>query len=183
MGKDLAAKCFNWGNPVCHPDVGKYLDLDSKSGEAFPKLPAIEIVEKFDKICRKCRYLDLGVKGIHPNTHDRYNPVYVISNVWGKFHAIPDYRKSQLEDYAVFLEIKQNRKKGYLIKFTIEAFLWTGSMSQNTWKVIEEPEELYCKRDSIGKVHIRFKGEEVKIHNRVLAPFPSYGVFWDYIKQ
>ncbi len=183
MGEHLAVHCQNWGNPVCHPQVRKYLDWDHSRVEGFPFFPINGIIKKVDDICRTCDFLNYenSREGLYPE--DPYNPVYVISNVWGKFQALPAHRNSRIEDYAVFIEVRRSRNRGYLIEFGNDVFLWRGTPSKTGWTLIEEPETLYRKRYSLGKVHVRFKGKKIKIGNRSLPPFPDYGTFWDYIRQ
>jgi len=182
MGEHLAVHCQNWGNPVCRPEVRKYLDCDHNRAEGFPFFPINGTMKKVDDICRACEFLkcEKGREGL--NREDLYNPVYMISNVWGKFQALPAYRNSRIEDYAVFIEIRRSRNRGYLIEFGDDVFLWRRKPSRTGWTLIEEPEALYRERHSLGKVHVRFKGKKIKIGKRSLAPFPDYETFWDYIR-
>jgi L-rhamnose mutarotase len=183
MGEDFAANCYNWGNPVCHPDVRKYLDFEHKESDDFSMLPDNNEIKKFNEICKKCDFLDLENNRDHSKVEDQYNPVYVISNVWGKFRALLEHQNSQVEDYSIFIETKQSENEGYLIKYGNDAFLWRGTISGTRWRVIQEPEELYENRNFLGKVHIKFKGKKIKMGNESLGPFPSYNMFWNYIKK
>lgn len=183
MGEHLAIHCQNWGNPVCHPEVKKYLDWEPKKAEDFPFFPFNGAMKKLDKICRACNFLEFENHGDDLKTEDLYNPVFVISNVWGKFQALRGQRNSKIEDFTVFVEFKRSRKKGYLIEFGDDIFLWRGTISKTGWIVIEDPEELYRKRHSLGKVHVRFKGRKIRIGNKPLGPFPDYETFWNYIRR
>lgn len=183
MGEHLAVNCCNWGNPVCHPDVRKCLDWGHKEAVDFPIFPANGAMKKFDEICRTCNFLEFENHGDDSKREDRYNPVFVISNVWGKFQAFPTHRNSRIEDFTVFIEIKSGRKKGYLIEFGDAVFLWRGTRPKTGWMVIEDPEELHKKRHLLGKVHVRFKGRRIKIGNKPLDPFPDYEAFWNYIRR
>ena len=107
-------------------------------------------------------------------------PIWV--PIGGHLHH-PEHQNSQIEDYSIFIEFKRRKKEGFLIRFGNDAFLWSGAVSGSRWMVIQEPEKLYEKRNSLGKVHVRFRGKKIKINKKSLDPFPNYRVFWNYISQ
>jgi len=114
---------------------------------------------------------------------DKYNPLHVASHVWGKFFTLSGHQNSSVEDYSVCIEIKGSENECYLINPTATGYLWKGTCSRDIWRVVEDTEELYKKRDLLGAVHIRFRDEPIKIEDKVLEPFPNYALFWDYLTR
>jgi hypothetical protein len=114
---------------------------------------------------------------------EKYDPLQIVSRVWSKFRALPDHRDSKIEDYAIFIEIKNSQKEYYQIRAAKNGFLWRGTESGQTWRSVEDEEELFRARDSLGAVLVRFRERPIKIKGKILDPFPNYTFFWNYIKR
>lgn len=114
---------------------------------------------------------------------DKYNPLHVASHVWGKFWAFPEHQNSSIEDYSIFIEIKQTESECYLIRPSKNGYLWRGSLSGTRWTLITELEELNENKELLSAVHIKFREEPVKIKDKILEPFPNYDLFWYYITR
>lgn len=114
---------------------------------------------------------------------EKYDPLQVVSHVWGKFWTLPDHQNSKIEDYSVFIEIRQSEKECYQIRASKNGTLWMGTCAGTAWRYIKDEEELYKKRDFLGAVHVRFKDKPIEINNKLLEPFPNYIFFWNYITR
>ena len=112
---------------------------------------------------------------------DKYSPLHVASHIWIKFWGLPGHQSTSVEDYSVFIEIKQTENECYLIKPSKHGYLWKGTLTGTKWKLITDFEELYKKKDLLKSVRVRFKEEPVKINDKILEPFPNYDFFWNYI--
>jgi len=112
---------------------------------------------------------------------EKYDPLQVVSHVWGKFWALPEHQDSQIEDYSIFIEIKYSKNECYQIRATKNGTLWKGTCAGTDWRSIKDEEELYKKRDFLGAVHVRFRNKLIKINDKVVDPFPNYIFFWNYI--
>ncbi|MDH4218481.1 MAG: hypothetical protein OEW69_08665 [Nitrospirota bacterium] len=112
---------------------------------------------------------------------DKYDLLQIVSRVWARFYTLPEHKNSKIEEYSIFIEIKNSNDECYLINAREEDFLWKGMLSGITWQVIMDEEELYKKRDLLGFVHVRFRDKPIKINNKILDPFPNYDFFWNYI--
>jgi hypothetical protein len=114
---------------------------------------------------------------------EKYDPLQLVSHVWGKFWAFPEHQDSQIEDYSIFIEIRYSKKEYYQIRATKNGTLWKGTDSGTTWRHVKDEEELYKKRDFLGAVHVRFRDKPIKINGKILDPFPNYIFFWNYISS
>jgi hypothetical protein len=114
---------------------------------------------------------------------EKYDPLQVVSHIWGKFWPLPEHQNSQVEDYSISIEIRYSKNECYQIRATKNGTLWKGECSGTSWRAIKDEEELYKKRDFLGAVHVRFRGKLIKIDNKVLDPFPNYIFFWNYITR
>ena len=112
---------------------------------------------------------------------EKYDPLQLVSHVWGKFWALPEHQGSQIEDYSIFIEIKYSKNECYQIRATKNGTLWKGTCAGTDWRSIKDEEELYKKRDFLGAVHVRFRNKLIKIHNKMIDPFQNYDFFWSYI--
>ena len=114
---------------------------------------------------------------------DKYNPLHILSLVWTKFWRFPGYQNSAIEDYSIFIEIKQNENECFLISVSKYGYLWKGSLFGNKWKLITDFKEFYEKKDLLKTVHLRFKDEPICIKNEILEPFTDYDLFLEYITR
>jgi hypothetical protein len=114
---------------------------------------------------------------------EKYDPLQIVSHVWGKFWALPGHRDSQIEDYSIFIEIRYSKNECYQIRATKNGTLWKGTEPGTTWKAVKDEEELYKKRDFLGAVHVRFRDRPIKMNNKIIDPFPNYTFFWNYITR
>ena len=114
---------------------------------------------------------------------EKYNPLQIASHVWGKFWALPEHNPSKIEDYSIFIQIKQTENEFYLIRVTKSGFLWKGFKSGTSWRLIQDEEELFRNKDLLGAVHVMFRDMPVIINNKELEPFPNYNFFWNYIAE
>lgn len=105
------------------------------------------------------------------------------SHIWSKFWGLPGHQNSAIEDYSVFIEIKESENECFLIKPSKNGYLWKGTLFGTKWKLISDFEEFYEKRDLLSAVHVWFKEEPVKMSNKILEPFPNYDLFWNYIRR
>jgi hypothetical protein len=114
---------------------------------------------------------------------EKYNPYHLVSQVWGKFWANPEHQHSKIEDYSIFIRIKQNEIECYQIRITKAGSLWKGFTSGTTWRLIQDEEELFKNKDLLGAVNVEFRNKPIKINDKVLEPFPNYDYFWNYITR
>lgn len=114
---------------------------------------------------------------------EKYNPLYVASHIWSKFWGLSGHQNSAIEDYSIFIEIKQSENECFLIKPSKHGYLWKGTLFGTKWKLITEIEELNNNKDLLSAVHVRFRGELIKMNNKILEPFPNYDLFWNYITK
>jgi hypothetical protein len=114
---------------------------------------------------------------------EKYSPLHVVSQVWGKFWWIPEHQGSRVEDYSIFIGDKQDENECYLIRASKSGCLWKGIRFGKSWMSINDEEELYRKREFLGEVHIKFRNNPIKMSDKVLEPFPNYNLFWSYITR
>lgn len=114
---------------------------------------------------------------------EKYDPLQIVSHVWGKFRALPEHLDSQVEDYSIFIKIKQSENEYYLIRSSKYGHLWKGILSGTDWRMITDTEELSENKDLLGTVHIKFRNNPIRINNKPLEPFPNYDFFWNYITR
>jgi hypothetical protein len=114
---------------------------------------------------------------------DKYSPLHLASYVWSKFWGLYGHQDATVEDYSIYIEIKQTENECYLIKPAKTGYLWRGTLFGTEWKPIFKLEELNTNKDLLSTVHIRFKEEPVKIKDKILEPFPNYNLFWSYITR
>jgi hypothetical protein len=114
---------------------------------------------------------------------EKYDPFHIVSHVWAKFRSLPEHKEAKIEDYSIFVKNKSAEKECYIIKADEDNFLWKREHPGATWSAVTDPEEFYDKRNSLGSVTIRFKGEPINIDDKTLGPFLNYGLFWHYISK
>ncbi len=116
---------------------------------------------------------------------EKYDPLLIISHVFGKLFALSGHQKSSINNYSIFIEIKESKNECYQIKIrkNIDDILCKGQCSGTSWRVIKNHEVLSKNKDFLGTVHIRFRNRQIKINNRILEPFPDYDSFWNYITK
>ena len=114
---------------------------------------------------------------------EKYDPLQAASHVWSKFWPLPEHRNSKIEDYTIFIQIKQSENECYLIRPSKSGYLWKGSASGTQWRLISDEEELYKNRDLLGVVYVKFRNNLVMINAKELEPFPNFNLFWNYITR
>ena len=125
----------------------------------------------------------LGWGSKEDDMEEKYSPLQVASRVWGKFWAFPEHNPSRIEDYSVYIQIKQSGNEFYMIRVTKSGFLWKGFKSGTSWRLIQDEEELFKNKDILGAVHVRFRELPIMINDKELEPFPNYNFFWNYISK
>jgi hypothetical protein len=114
---------------------------------------------------------------------EKYDPLQIVSHVWGKFWALPEHQHSQIEDYSIFIEIRYTKNECYQIRATKNGTLWKGTCAGTSWRHIKDEEELYKKRDFLGAIQVRFRDKPIKMNGKLLDLFPNYIFFWNYIAR
>jgi len=116
---------------------------------------------------------------------DKYNPFMILRHTWGKFFGIPEYKDGSVEDYSIFIEIKESNLECYQLKAIKNKTicLYRGYCKGSSWREIKDNETLFNDKESLGIVYIRFKDLPIKIENKVLESFSNYDSFWQYISK
>lgn len=116
---------------------------------------------------------------------EKYDPPKILGHVWGKFYSCPGHEDSEPHEYEVIIEIKNKDNKCYRIaaKKNKPASLYKGIWTREYWSEIQDHEILAKDKNLLGKVHLRFKMNLLKIEGKTFGPFSNYDKFWEYISK
>lgn len=113
---------------------------------------------------------------------EKYDPKMILSHMCGKFFGIKGHENVTINDYSIFIEIKNLENQCYRIGSTNNCpALHIGYCRSTSWTEIRDHEILFKNKDQLGRVHIRFKNKPIKINGQSIESFEAYDSFWDFI--
>ena len=106
---------------------------------------------------------------------EKYNPIHVLKNTLKRFSEQDRYRRSEVHDFQIYIDIKDSEADKYIIGgYKSDCFLLKYSLRRSS-STITAPKNLFRDKDKLGKVDIKFKKEMIK-------SYLNYDEFWDDIK-
>ncbi len=107
---------------------------------------------------------------------EKYDPDHIITKTWERFSGFDEYKDSEVHDFKVYIEIKESDQAMYIIGGYQNNFFLLKDTLRSSKTTITSTKNLAKDKARLGRVHVEFKKERVKIYK-------DYDEFWSDIKR